>query len=92
MNLSRRNFFSGLAAGVAFAVCVSGTAFGMPALKEISLTTTKACFYQGTNGKATYIEFGGEGHGIWDRVYNEPGLGKWLFSNRRIQIRKGGKR
>ncbi len=36
-----------------------------------------------TNRKATYIEFGGEGHGIWDRVYNEPGLGKWLFSNRR---------
>lgn len=36
-----------------------------------------------TNRKATYIEFGGYGHAIWDKAYNEPRLADWLFSNRR---------
>ncbi len=36
-----------------------------------------------TNRRATYIEIGGEGHGIWDRVYEEPGLGTWLFRQHR---------
>ncbi len=36
-----------------------------------------------TNALATYVEYGKQGHGIWNRAYSEPGLGDWLFSRRK---------
>ncbi len=35
------------------------------------------------NSNATYIEYGGQGHGIWNMAYGEPCLGLWLFNQRK---------
>lgn len=34
-------------------------------------------------GKPLYTEYAGEGHNIWDKVAETPGLGDWLFAQRR---------
>ncbi len=36
-----------------------------------------------TNPRATYVEYGKWGHAIWNLAYGEPGLGAWLFAQRR---------
>ncbi len=35
------------------------------------------------NPNATYIEYGMQGHGIWNMAYSEPCLGVWLFNQRK---------
>ena len=32
---------------------------------------------------ATYVEFPGAGHEIWDRVYHDPAMWEWLFAQKR---------
>jgi len=34
-------------------------------------------------GKVKYTEYAGGGHAIWDRVYGDPELWKWLFAQKR---------
>ena len=34
-------------------------------------------------GEPKYTEYAGVGHNVWDRVFNDPEVGKWLFSQKR---------
>ncbi len=48
---------------------------------EVSVARGRSAFdaIKATNPEAAYIEYGKQGHCIWNRVYGEAGIGDWLF-------------